>query len=140
MSYAAILGGMCTLIGTSTNLIMADLFSEWQSSVGQRWDPNRVSGLLCAGRDWRAGHVLGFDLHGHHVALADPRTSTRRSASRDDPRRYTVEVQVEEGGPLVGKTIEEAGLRHLPGLYIAEIQRDDGIIAAAKPNERSAGQ
>ena len=45
-------------------------------------------------------------------------------------------MQVEPIGPLVGSTIEEAGLRHLPGLYIAEIQRDDGIIAAAKPNER----
>ena len=57
----------------------------------------------------------------------------------DDPRQYTVEVQVEAGGRLVGRTIEEAGLRHLPGLYIAEIQREDGTIAAAKPNERLQG-
>jgi di/tricarboxylate transporter len=51
----------------------------------------------------------------------------------DDPRQYTVEMQVEPGGPLVGKTIEDAGLRHLPGLYIAEIQRADGSITPAKP-------
>ena len=54
----------------------------------------------------------------------------------DDPRQYTVEMQVDPTGPLVGRSIEEAGLRHLPGLYIAEIQREDGVIAAAKPNER----
>jgi len=45
-------------------------------------------------------------------------------------------MQVDATGPLVGRTIEQAGLRHLPGLYVAEIQRPDGTIAAAKPNER----
>jgi di/tricarboxylate transporter len=43
---------------------------------------------------------------------------------------------VESGGPLVDRTIEQAGLRHLPGLYVAEIQHEDGVIAAAKPGEK----
>ena len=45
-------------------------------------------------------------------------------------------MQVDPYGPLVGRTIEEAGLRNLPGLYIAEIQREDDVITAAKPNEK----
>ena len=51
-------------------------------------------------------------------------------------RQYTVEMQVEAGGPLVDKTIEDAGLRNLSGLYVAEIQRDDGVINAVAPGER----
>ncbi|MFO0917088.1 MAG: SLC13 family permease, partial [Planctomycetaceae bacterium] len=54
----------------------------------------------------------------------------------DDPRQYMVEMSVEPGGPLVNKTIEEAGLRHLPGLYLAEIDRDGEILPAVGPRER----
>ncbi|NJM53538.1 MAG: mechanosensitive ion channel, partial [Blastocatellia bacterium] len=39
----------------------------------------------------------------------------------DDPREYSVEMIVTEASPLVGKSIEEAGLRHLPGMYLMEI-------------------
>jgi di/tricarboxylate transporter len=54
----------------------------------------------------------------------------------DDPREYTVEMLVEPGSPLVGKTIEEAGLRHLPGMYLMEIDREGHLLPAVAPSER----
>jgi di/tricarboxylate transporter len=52
-----------------------------------------------------------------------------------DVRQYTVEMVVAPRSPLAGKTVEQAGLRHLPGLYLAEIARDQQIIPAVSPLE-----
>ena len=52
-----------------------------------------------------------------------------------DAREYTVEMQVEPGGQLIGKSIEEAGLRRLPGLYLVEIERSGKIVTAVSPDE-----
>ncbi|MGH7127731.1 MAG: SLC13 family permease, partial [Planctomycetaceae bacterium] len=49
---------------------------------------------------------------------------------------YTIEMLVEPGSPLVGKTIEEAGLRHLTGMYLMEIDREGRVLAAVSSNER----
>ncbi len=54
----------------------------------------------------------------------------------DDAREYTVDMLVASDSPLVGKTIEEAGLRHLPGVFLAEISRDELVIPAVSPQER----
>lgn len=54
----------------------------------------------------------------------------------DDPRQYTVEMLVQPGGPLVGQSVEKAGLRHLPGLYLAGIDRQGRILPAVGPKER----
>jgi di/tricarboxylate transporter len=56
-------------------------------------------------------------------------------STTDDPKEYTVEMQVEADSPLVGKTIETAGLRHLPQLFLAEIDRDGNAIPAVSPRE-----
>jgi di/tricarboxylate transporter len=54
----------------------------------------------------------------------------------DDPRQYTVEMMVEQGSPLAGKTIEEAGLRHLPGMYLVEVERAGEVLPAIAPHQR----
>ncbi|MFQ5492512.1 MAG: SLC13 family permease, partial [Phycisphaerae bacterium] len=54
----------------------------------------------------------------------------------DDPREYTTEMLVPPSSPLVGKTLEEAGLRHLPGAYVAEIERDGQVTVAVSSEER----
>jgi Trk K+ transport system NAD-binding subunit len=53
-----------------------------------------------------------------------------------DPREYTVEMLVEENSPLAGQTIEGAGLRHLPGMYLMEIERAGRFMPAVEPQER----
>lgn len=131
MSYAAILGGMCTLIGTSTNLIIADLNTQ---AIEGGLD-SKPLGFFAPAAIGIPATILGlvYMLIASRWLIPERRPAV---SVGDDPRQYTVEMQIDRAGPLVGKSIEDAGLRHLPGLYIAEIQREDGVIAAAKPNER----
>jgi Trk K+ transport system NAD-binding subunit len=51
-------------------------------------------------------------------------------------REYTVQMTVEEHGPLVGLTVTQAGLRHLPALYLIEVERKGRVIPAVSPQER----
>jgi len=131
LSYAAILGGMCTLMGSSTNLIIADLNTE----AIRNGVPSEPLGFFAPAAVGLPAAALGlaYLLTASRWLIPDRRQAV---SVADDPRKYTVEMQVEAGGPLVGRTIEDAGLRHLGGLYVAEIQRADGTIAAAKPNAR----
>ncbi len=126
LSYAAILGGCCTLIGTSTNLIVNGLLIAAGHPGLKMFDLVWV-GLPCA-----AAGVLYLLLFSRWL-LPDRRPAISRLS---DPREYTTEMLVEPGGPLIGKTIEEAGLRHLPGMYLMEIDRDDQVLAAVSSRER----
>ena len=54
----------------------------------------------------------------------------------DQAREYAVEMLVEQASPLVGKSIEDAGLRHLPGAFLAEIERAQTVLPAVAPSER----
>lgn len=131
LSYATILGGICTLIGTSTNLV--------------------VSGMLMA--DPKVSQPLGlFDMTWVGVPCAVAGLAYLAIASRwllpdrgsavgkmSDPREYTIEMLVEAGSPIDGKSIEEAGLRHLPGVYLMEIDRDGEIIAAVGSGQKLRG-
>jgi di/tricarboxylate transporter len=127
LSYAAIFGGICTLIGTSTNLVVNGLvISQAKMPSLGMFDITWI-GLPCA----LAG--LTYLLVFNRWLLPDRKPPISFS---DDPRRYTVEMIVQPSGPLVGQTIEQAGLRHLPGLYLAEIERDGQILPAVGPQER----
>ena len=53
-----------------------------------------------------------------------------------DTRQYTVEMLVELDSPLIGKTVEQAGLRSLPGVFLIEIQRSGHLITAVGPAQR----
>jgi di/tricarboxylate transporter len=127
LSYAAVLGGVCTLIGTSTNLLVQGLLIEAQKSnpdvptfgmftltpVGV---PIAIAGIL-------------------FVVLFSPRLlpdRRRTGASFANPRQYSVEMVVEPGSPMDGVTIEQAGLRQLPGLFLAAIERS-GLRRVAVP-------
>jgi di/tricarboxylate transporter len=125
LSYAAILGGTCTLIGTSTNLTVKGLLYDInQHSLGM-FDITWV-GVPAA--------IVGgiYTVFAARYLLPD-RNAAVSAAS--DPREYTVEMMVGSGSPLVGKTIEAAGLRHLPGLFLAEIHRGEVSMPAVSPQE-----
>ena len=127
LSYAAILGGTCTLIGTSTNLIVNGLVIERLGSEGLGMFDVSWVGIPAA--------LLGvaFILFTSRWLLPDRRPAL---SNLSDPREYTIEMLVAPDSPLVGKAIEDAGLRHLPGVYLAEIDRDDVVIPAVTPQER----
>jgi di/tricarboxylate transporter len=127
LSYAAIFGGTCTLIGTSTNLVVNGLLISEAGETGLKmFDITRVS-LPCA----IAGLIYVMAVNRWLLPERKPAIS-----ESDDPRQYTVEMVVEPGSSLVGKTIEQAGLRHLPGLFVGEIIRDGRVIGAVSPQEK----
>ena len=127
LSYASTLGGTCTLIGTSTNLVVNGLLSQTPQLPRLGFFDITWVGLPCA----FVG--LGFMLLCSRWLLPQRRPAISPS---DDPREYTVEMRVESGGALVGKTIDQAGLRHLPGVYLMEINRNGQVLAAVSPQER----
>lgn len=126
LSFLSILGGMCTLIGTSTNLIVNDLMVE------HKLEPMHMFELAWIGVPCALVGALYLLLFGGWLL---PR--------RDDPidrfgksaREYTVELRVEPSCPLISQTVEAAGLRRLPGLYLIEIERASRIIAPVEPDQ-----
>src|SRR5687768_2221029 len=62
-----------------------------------------------------------------------PDRKSASAATMEDPRQYTVEMTVAPGGPVDGQTIEKAGLRHLQGVYLVEIDRSGELISAPGP-------
>ncbi|MGF1459723.1 MAG: SLC13 family permease [Leptolyngbyaceae cyanobacterium] len=126
LSYASIFGGLCTLIGTSTNLVVSGLLVEAIDNPGLRLFDITPVGLPCA----IAGLIFLF--LGQRWLLPNRKPVM---GNPEDMRQYTVEMFIEPRSPLAGKTVEQAGLRHLPGLYLAEIARGRQIIPAVSPQE-----
>ncbi len=127
LSYAAILGGTCTLIGTSTNLILNGLLIEDGSTRSLGLFEPALIGIPCA--------IAGFI---YLYIFGDKLLPSRGEAFQTfkDTREYTIEMLVPEGSPLARQTIKDAGLRQLPGLFLVEIVRDDAVLPAVGPNQR----
>lgn len=134
LSYAAILGGVCTLIGTSTNLVVRGLMDE-----AAKTDPSMPRlGMWTITRIGVPVALIAIAA----VILASRRLLPDRAPQRlesSDPREYTIEMNVVAGSPVDGISIEDAGLRNLPGAYLIEIHRGDATIVAVGPEERLHG-
>ncbi|MGB3614319.1 MAG: SLC13 family permease, partial [Elainellaceae cyanobacterium] len=126
LSYAAIFGGLCSLIGTSTNLVVNGLLIDSTGGSGLKMFDIAWVGVPCG--------LVGFLFLFMTQRWLLPDRQAVLSDS-DDLREYTVEMQVEPDTPLVGKTVETAGLRHLPNLYLAEICRRGQVLPAVGPQE-----
>ncbi len=135
LSYMAILGGTCTLIGTSTNLVVSGMMTEAAErnpELSEHLQPIGMFELTMLG--------LPYALVGcAYLFLIGPRLLPNRKdlieRLGESFREYLVEMQVEEGCRLAGQGVEEAGLRHLPGLFLIEIVRNGEIIAPVGPRE-----
>ncbi len=129
LSYAAILGGTCTLIGTSTNLIVNGLLISEKGLHLNMFDPAFVGVPIAL-----AG-FLYLMIFGNKLL---PKKETALS-NFENTREYTIEMMLRPDSPLVGSSVEEAGLRQLPGLFLVEIIRDGTILAAVEPDETLQG-
>jgi di/tricarboxylate transporter len=127
LSYASIVGGTCTLIGTSTNLVVNGLLVDQAGLPGLSMFDLAWIGLPIT------VSVLLFVLMFSGRLLPDRKEPLVHS---DGMREYTAEMMVEEGSPLQGCSIEKAGLRSLPGLFLIEIEREGAILPAVEPRER----
>ena len=152
VSYLAILGGVCTLIGTSTTLVIQGQLRELRDGQNQL-AAQTADAELAESRRQFAEHlaplkflepgwvglpcaVAGFlALVGVSRRLT-PNRSELVETFDADPRRYLVELMVKQDCPLAGKTVDEAGLRRLPGLFLIEIDREGEVTTPVAPHHR----
>lgn len=168
LSYLAILGGICTLVGTSTNFVVNGMLREVSQDVSQMIEaqevnvpaekmPLRVRELSKRYRPaWleaQQGQLQPMGLTdiswvGVPCAIAGslllvflgsrllPNRTELLDSLEEKRREYLVEMLVTQGCGLIGKTVEEGGLRHLPGLFLIEIDRNGEMIAPVSPSDR----
>ena len=132
LSYLAILGGTCTLIGTSTNLIIHGLLLNEESmrqgaAMGLQFFEIGKIGVLFT--------LVGTTYLMFVGPILLPKRKELLEQLGDSRREYLVELLVENNCRLIGQTVETAGLRQLPGLFLIEIDRDGSIIAPVTPDE-----
>lgn len=142
LSMAAILGGTCTLIGTSTNLVVNGMLIQAADNELKGPPPANPAHRLPRGLNMFDIAWVGLpaSLVGISFVLVSQRwlLPNRQAAIHhvSDPREYTIEMVVAPDSPLIGQSIEQAGLRHLSGLYLAEIDREGAVLPAVGPAER----
>jgi di/tricarboxylate transporter len=126
LSYAAILGGTLTLMGTSTNLVVNSLYRELTGDVSLSLFSITAIGLPVA--------LVGLVA----IVCVFPRILPERQDAQKfgSLREFTLEVRVDPTGPLVGKTVDAAGLRNLDRLYLVEIERQGSVVTAVPSEER----
>jgi len=125
LSFAAILGGSITLIGTSTNLVVNSQYQALAAVEGFSLFAITPVGLMVA----FAGMLLILWKYPRWLPDADP---DRQFA---DLREFTLEVAIAENGPLVGKSVAAAGLRNLMRIYLVEIERGDRVLSVVPSEE-----
>lgn len=126
LSYASILGGTMTVIGTSTILTVAGLVHDAGMQEFAFFEtlpvgfPIALAGLL-------------YLLFVAPRLLPDRADPTERIGS--ERREYIASMRVESDCPLIGRSVEDAGLRHLPGLFLVEIVRAEQVLTPIGPDE-----
>ncbi|MDZ4267814.1 MAG: SLC13 family permease [Mycobacterium sp.] len=126
LSYAVILGGSMTMIGTSVNLFVNDLIDK--AGLGRL----SVFAIFGIGFPLMVGCVLLMVLLGPRL-LKDRATPGEALAGTE--REFTVEMTIAVNSALAGSTVAEAGLRNLDGVFLVEVERADKVIAAVGPDE-----
>lgn len=122
MCFAASLGGILTLIGTSTNLLVNSLL------IGQDMPGLHIFDLFPVG-------ILIVLACGATMILLYPRLLPAQPAAEEQSSEYFLEATVQPGSSLVGRSIEAGGLRQLAHLFLAEVVRDGHIVAPVPPDE-----
>jgi di/tricarboxylate transporter len=121
LSYASILGGTLTLIGTSTNLVVNSLYIQASGESLSFFSFTAVG----------AGLVL---VCGLVMALAS-RTLPSIEQKPSTAAGYVIDAKVMPGSELVGRSVEQNGLRHLESLFLVEVVRDGRLISPVAPTE-----
>ncbi|WP_209019953.1 SLC13 family permease [Allopusillimonas soli] len=120
LSYASILGGICTLVGTSTNLVV----NSFAVNAG-------LPALAMFQFTWVGVPVALVCLV--VLALSARLLPVRETDSKRDAHAYFVEALIAADSPMAGKTIEANGLRNLDGLFLVEILRGGRLISPVGP-------
>lgn len=164
LSYLTIVGGVCTLIGTSTTLVVNEKLRESAVSIeveivrlesvrttASAAERQVIDDQLALKRNVLPGvQPMGFFEIGYiglpcaivgslfMLLLGQRFLPDRRDIMEQlgaQQREYLVEMQVLPECSLINRTVEEAGLRNLHGLFLIEIDRDGDIITPVTPRD-----
>jgi di/tricarboxylate transporter len=124
LSFAAILGGVVTTIGTSTNLVISGLLEASGEAPLGMFEISTV-GVPAA--------VVGLVALVLFTPLLIPERRPARRQLDEEFREFVVNMLVEAGGPMDGRSVADAGLRHLQGVFLVEIEREGDLIAPVTP-------
>jgi len=141
LSFASILGGRITYIGTASNIVVMGLFLQYFSDPKNASIVEGIKELSAGEQFWGIAWIgIPTTLVGLAYLILVSRwlLPERKPADENslDARKYQTEMIVLPDSPIVGKTIEEAGLRHLPGLFLTQIERQGRTRTAVSPEER----
>jgi di/tricarboxylate transporter len=121
LSYAAITGGMMTLVGTSTNLIVSGLMEA------EGYAPLHLFDVTWVGVPAALGVLAYFLLGGHRLL---PNRGTSAPAVEAELTENMFEVKVTLQSPIIGQTVSEAGLRDLGDAYLTHVRRGNQVLQA----------
>lgn len=126
LSYATIMGGMLTIIGTSTTLVLNGFINDFHNTSIP------AQSLLIIGFAVCFTGILLMTLISDKI-LPD-RKNILENFNRNK-REYLIETVLDDNSPLTGKTVIDAGLRSLKGVYLVEIIRKKLTISPVEPTE-----
>jgi di/tricarboxylate transporter len=135
LSYFAILGGTCTLIGTSTNLVVNGLMRQTSETNPLFHESLRTMTLFemsYVGIPYALVGAAYLLFAGRHLL---PVRRDFFEQLRDSSREYLVNLEVQPACRLVNQAVEDAGLRRLPGLFLVEITRGEQVFSPVPPNQ-----
>jgi len=126
LSYATILGGMITVLGTSTNLILNGFLAKNNLPILGFKDFFLLGSLVTI-----TGIIYLYTL-GYKLL---PENREAFDDFKEKAPEYTVEAYVTAQSKFVGKTVQESGLMGLKGAYLIELIRDGAVITPISPKE-----
>ncbi|HEO72527.1 MAG TPA: SLC13 family permease [Candidatus Hydrogenedentes bacterium] len=135
LSYLSIFGGTCTLIGTSTNLVVNGLMVERFAHDPQAYPQLHSMSLFELTRVGVPYAIIGITYLFVVGRWLLPRRGGALEQAGETSRDYLVELCTQPGCRLIGQTVERAGLRHLPGLFLIEIARGEERITPVAPDQ-----
>ncbi|TNE73789.1 SLC13 family permease [bacterium] len=126
LSYATILGGTLTLIGTSTTLVVHGLLIDNGFDGFGFFETSKIG--------------IGYAIVGlFFIILIAPSLLPNRKETLtelgESTREFVVVLKISEYYEGLGKSIEDAGLRNLQGLFLFQISRNGKVIAPVGPTD-----
>lgn len=127
LSYGAIVGGVVTLIGTSTNLIVSGML------VDRGHVPLSLFELSWVGVPAVLLVVIYFYFFGYKLLPGHLNKTSEKETPDSEPNGYQFDLRIPLGSDLAGKTVDEAGLRALDRLFLIHIHRQIRILGPIGP-------
>lgn len=125
LSYAAILGGVITVLGTSTNLVVSGLLQRRGEEPFGLFEITRIGGPVA---------LVGLLILVFGAARLIPERLSAPERAEREARGFVVGMEVTAEGPLSGKSVADARLRDLQGVFLVEIERAGEVIAPVTPH------